>query len=271
MVGATAIDSLTALGATSDEARCYVTLIERGRLSARELSQASGVSRGRIYGVLSGLVAKGIVLEIGGTIRSYEAVAPEPAIDNLVERKRKELSDLDRRANETAALLDTLRGEIPRSPNFVEEIHHRATIQRRFADLQDGVEEEILVFVRPPFVTGHDANEAGLRLLARGVKDRAIYESSILDDPDELLNIRRFAEAGERSRHIPSLPTKLAIFDRRVAMLPLDEPSESGNLTVLIINHAGFSKLITAAFDYIWQQAEELPQEVTARESMSPT
>jgi sugar-specific transcriptional regulator TrmB len=254
------------LGLTADEARSYEVLLARGRLTARELSSTTGITRGRIYEVIGGLLAKGLALETTATPRAFEAAPPKAAVENLLEKHRENLADLERSGEE---LLRTLRppasGSLP--PAFIETIHHGATLQERIEHLQNEASDEVLMFVRPPFFArSYQESDPEFQALKRGVELRCLFESSLLEDPERVDSIREYVDSGGQARHTASLPTKLAIFDRRITVLPLSEPLNPKDQTILLIRHAGLSELASASFHYFWDQAEAIrfPARVTA-------
>ncbi len=74
---------LRELGLTQYEMDAYMTLLERGTMSANECSIASGVPRPRCYDVLNALVEKGLVRMLPGRPVKYSPVPPEIGIERL--------------------------------------------------------------------------------------------------------------------------------------------------------------------------------------------
>ena len=248
---------LISLGLTSDEVRCYLALLRRGRLTARQLCGATRVSRGRIYDVVSGMLAKGVALETAGAVRSFEAVTPSVATNNLLERRRVDIDELEERVTRVIGSLAGVAGEPNGPPLLIEWLRHKATVRERCEQLEDAATNEIVLCIRAPVrQSGDIENEE--RAMARGVRFRAIYESALLQDAN-LGRIRSFIATGLQARHLPSLPTRLQVFDRTATMLPLDEPGgDPTNFTVLLIRHPGVSNLAALAFERLWEQAEPI-------------
>ena len=248
---------LLGLGLTSDEARCYITLLRRGRLTARQLCTATRISRGRIYDVVGGLLSKGVALETAGTVRSFEALSAFVAMNNLFERRRVDIDELEERVRRLVQSLSGMAAEPGGPPLQIEWLRHKATVRERCGELEDAATSEVLFCIRAPVRQGGDS-EHEERALARGVRFRALYESALLKDAN-LGRIRSYVEAGLEVRHLPSLPTRLQVFDRAVTMLPLDEAaSDPTNFTVLVIRHPGVSNLAALAFERLWEQAERV-------------
>lgn len=252
------LGELTRLGLTSDEARCYLTLVSRGGLTASQLCSATGVTRGRIYDVVRGLLGKGLALETTTTVRRFEPVSPPVAIANLLERRRRENEELERSARHVMESLQVSAATSEAPPSLLEVIRHRASLRERCGQLERAAAEEILFYVRDQGQVAGDLVEeqAALR---RGVRLRALYESSLLRTP-YLETIQRFLGGGGEGRHVPELPTRVTVIDERVAMIPLHETSLAAReFTVLVIHHAGLSALAASAFERTWARATPIP------------
>lgn len=108
----TIVNQLTSLGLTEKESVIYLTTIESGISTARQLSKNSGINRGSTYAVLESLIAKGLVEKQGATgTNMYEAFEPETLLHKAteMERKQKEIhGDIDALIPELNALSPTL-------------------------------------------------------------------------------------------------------------------------------------------------------------------
>ena len=252
------LGQLSRLGLTNDEARCYVTLVDRGGLTAGQLCSATGVTRGRIYDVVRGLLRKGVALETATSVRRFEPIPPPVAVTNLLERRHSENEEVERSAQQVIESLQTsaATGEVPQ--NLLEVIRHRATLRQRCRQLERDAAEEILFFVRDLGQVAGDLIEESAAL-RRGVRLRALYESSLLSTP-YVETMKSFLAGGGEGRHVPRLPTRVTVIDQRVTMLPLHEATLAARaFTVLVIHHAGMSALAASAFERIWADAARIP------------
>ena len=91
-----ALEALRELGLTEYEARAYLALVAHGELTAREVSQASGVPYSKIYGVLEGLRERGWVGFKPGRPKLYFARPPSEAVRAERLRREEELPPLRR-------------------------------------------------------------------------------------------------------------------------------------------------------------------------------
>jgi HTH-type transcriptional regulator, sugar sensing transcriptional regulator len=252
---------LTRLGLTSYEAKAYLALVRRDSSTAAQVARLAGVPRQRVYDVLATLVEKGLASTRPGQVVKYAAIAPELALERLVSDERQRLADLER---ETAELIEELRpafneGQEQADPlEYIEVLRDRRAINERFAELQAGIKQEILVFTKPPYATPAQENVEGLNV-ARSHKARSVYEYSAFDDPAFAEGVRRFIEVGEEARFVEDLPLKLVIIDEKIVMFGMEDPV-AGNgdggqeLTIMVVDHPSLACILKIAFDAVWGQ-----------------
>lgn len=78
------------LGLTEYEATALAELLGLGRTTAPNLSDATGIPKARIYGVLKSLSDRGYVKMIPGRPKEYQAKPPDEVLDRAVENRRQE-------------------------------------------------------------------------------------------------------------------------------------------------------------------------------------
>lgn len=249
---------LTRLGLTSYEAKAYLALIRRDSYTAAQVARQSGLPRQRIYDVLGSLVQKGLATSRPGSVVKYAATAPELAVERLIEAHRNQLAEMERDARRMIADLTPSyqAGQMHTDPlEYIEVLRDRRAINERFAELQESVKREILVFTKPPYATPPQENVGGLELVTRAHAARSIYEFSIFDDPGAVEAVRRFIEAGEEARFRPQLPLKLVIIDETIVMFGMQDPvAGSEDLTIVVVEHPDLAKVLKTSFDATWAQ-----------------
>jgi sugar-specific transcriptional regulator TrmB len=166
---------------------------------------------------------------------------------NRLERASKEMIEL--LAPAFAA------GQKERDPmDYIEVLRDRAAINERFGELQEGIQEEILVFTKPPYATPAQENLEGLEVSATH-RARSVYEFSALDDPAFAEGVRRFIEAGEEARFVEHLPLKLVIIDETVVMFGMEDPvAGASELTIVVVEHRALAGVLKIAFQTVWDQ-----------------
>jgi sugar-specific transcriptional regulator TrmB len=254
---------LLSFGLTSNETRVYLALLRRGPLTPSDLAPDASVTRGRIYQVMSELERKGFVTEVPGPKRTYQATDPAVALEGAIEEQRSVVREQERLREEVLPALLGLRADRALAHPSVEVLRRAEQITQRFQQLQREVREEILVFTKAPLLS--TTNPAGLESLERGVRNATIYESAILAEGRVADAIHTLVEAGEEARVLDRLPTKMAVCDRRVALLALPGGDRSSSSVPVIVHDAGLAETLAAAFDSFWSRAEPLVPDPSAR------
>ncbi|WP_280537287.1 helix-turn-helix domain-containing protein [Halopenitus sp. POP-27] len=82
-------DLLETLDRTEYEERALERLLELGRTTAPDLSEATGIPKARIYGVLDELADAGYIKVIPGRPKQYQPKPPAAILDRAVENRRQ--------------------------------------------------------------------------------------------------------------------------------------------------------------------------------------
>jgi len=249
------LERLQRLGLTSYEARAYLALLRRDSSTAAETARLASLPRQRVYDVLSSLVEKGLASTRPGKAVKYAATPPEQAVANLIAQHRQQLAELER---DTASMLDSLTpaylaGQEHTDPlEYIEVLRDRRAINERFAELEAGIKDEILVFTKPPYATPVFEHDEGLDVVSAH-RARSVYEFSAFDDARSAEAIRRYIEAGEEARFVAELPLKLVIIDEQIVMFGIEDPvAGSSILTMIVVDHPSLARLLKIAFEAVW-------------------
>jgi HTH-type transcriptional regulator, sugar sensing transcriptional regulator len=249
------LERLQRLGLTSYEARAYLALLRRDSSTAAETARLAGLPRQRVYDVLSSLVEKGLASTRPGKAVKYSATPPEHALEALVARHRHELAQLEQ---DTSAMIGALTpaylaGQEHTDPlEYIEVLRDRQAINERFAELEAGIKDEILVFTKPPYATPVHEHTEGLEVVKTHLA-RSVYEHSAFDDARFAEGVRRYIEAGEDARFVEELPLKLVIIDERIVMFGIEDPVAGRSiLTMIVVDHASLARLLKIAFEAVW-------------------
>ena len=274
------IGQLTRLGLTTYEARAYVALVTRDSFTAAQVARQANLPRQRIYDVLSTLVEKGLASARPGTVVKYAAVAPDAAIERLVEGHRREMTEIERSAAEMVSQLAPAfkAGQQHTDPlEYIEVLRDPGAINERFGELQAQIRDEILVFTKPPYATPPQENVEGLEVTRSHVA-RSVYETSALDDPAVAAGIRRFIAEGEEARFVDQLPLKLVIIDETIVMFGMEDPVAAGvarrgsDLTIMVVEHPALARILKTAFLATWESGmtiDEAEARASARKDKS--
>ncbi|NUR70183.1 MAG: hypothetical protein HOU81_05145 [Hamadaea sp.] len=243
---------LTAAGVDPFDEEVYRAILARHQASPADLAADLGHSADRIARALDRLREQGLVGRLAGARRRYAAIEPQAAVTALVRTRAAELDQVQAAAARLSALFASAhsgRGE------EIEIADGSEALGRWFVQLQQEAREEIITLDRPPYALT-TSNPVEKTAMARGVQYRAIYAPEALEWPGVLGDIRELVRHGEQARVLPGLRVKVAIADRRLALMPL-----SLDLTRVRAAVIRPSTLLDALVDYwelAWRQAVPL-------------
>ncbi|WP_231928308.1 helix-turn-helix transcriptional regulator [Micromonospora echinaurantiaca] len=104
--------------------------------------------------------------------------------------------------------------------------------------------------------------------LARGVELRCVYQDAYRNDPDTVAYAKWLSGLGGQIRTVPSVPLKMVVVDRAVALLPIS-PSDPG-VGAVEVTSPSVMLAICALFHQVWAAGEPL-QSPSRTESDTPT
>ncbi|MGV9249083.1 helix-turn-helix transcriptional regulator [Streptomyces sp. NPDC003710] len=210
------------------------------------------------------------------------AVSPELGLELLLQREEQELALRQERIAQTRATPAMLAAEYASADSAAapsragtELLDGMDEIRTRLETLASRCTQEALSF-QPGGVLPTEAVEAGQPLneqaILRGVKFRSLYLHSIVKDRVTVAYVKWAAEHGSEIRLAPTLPVRLLIVDRHLAVIPGDHPAPRP--TAVVIHTPPVVRALLALFDAYWKDAEPLepdtdqfvPGEPTAQE-----
>jgi sugar-specific transcriptional regulator TrmB len=243
---------LESVGVLPADEAVYRELLSRSQADVDQLAAALSLRRTDVEASLRILEALGLVNRLPGRPVRVRASRPDVAIDVLVSRRQEELARTKLAARQLLAVMPA--EERHRPEDIVEVIVGRPAIAARFEQLITTTGEELLVLDRPPYVSEPQRSDTSVRsLLHDDVTVRGIYAPEALELPGALEAAHDAARAGEQSRVHAHIPMKLAIGDRRLAILPVgaDEAVDAA----LCIRPSALLDALVQLFDLLWAQA----------------
>jgi sugar-specific transcriptional regulator TrmB len=212
---------------------------------ARLLS--STLEQARLW--LHNLERKGLATHTPEQPTRYIATPPEFAAELLINQRQVELE----LARVNMRNLTRLRSNVPGALEQPVEIISDPTMLKQFIrHLARSAKEEILVFERAP--VSYDSSSEGKR---DDLKVRAVTDASLLDHygPDY---IRRDVEAGEEVRFFRSLPAKLIIVDRDLAIIHVATNSAHEETRLVVRRPSGLLDALLVLFELVWESASPI-------------
>lgn len=266
-----AVNELVELGLTRYEAQGYLALLGRDEATPAETARLGQLPRPRAYDVLASLAERGFVAPVsGGTALRYRARPPEEVFESLLAVRRH---DLDRQAERSRRLVEELQplfeeGQSRSEPlDYVEVLRDPQHAAERVGQLWAKATTEVLAIVRAPYLARPKPDE---EIPPSSIATRALYELSMLDDPELAELIQRYERLGEEVRLASDLPMKLTVVDEQSVAFNMADPVEGGaSVTTIVVHHRALAQSLKITFEAIWSQAVTLADAL--RDAQAPT
>jgi sugar-specific transcriptional regulator TrmB len=249
---------LEAVGISESQEQLYRRLIGEGPSSLEDFSADTGLAVEVLQLELAVLEARGLVSRVAGSDDQFVAVPPDIALESLMVQRREEL---ERAEHGMLQLLHEYRAatDTSRPDRLVEVVTGRGSVVQRFMRLQESAEHEVMICHKPPFAAPSSGpNAIEMRLLGKGVRYRVIYDADLLEDPDELEHMKHHAASGEDSVVLKDVPVKLAIADRRSALVPLTLNDPRVEESALVVHSSTMLDALATLFDMLWERSAPL-------------
>jgi DNA-binding CsgD family transcriptional regulator len=78
-----------------------------------------------------------------------------------------------------------------------------------------------------------------------------------------MADLRRLRRAGEQHRIAAELPLKLAITDRRLAILPLTTDQDSADRTAIVVQACSLLDTLAMLFEILWTRSVPVPEDTS--------
>ncbi|MFF2076342.1 LuxR C-terminal-related transcriptional regulator [Kitasatospora sp. NPDC058162] len=255
---------LETLGLDAMSEQLYRAMLARPSEGVAELSLRLGIPEPQLRAALDRLSELALVRHRDDPQPGFHTVSPEVAMELLLARQQADLAARQQRLEESRAAAAQLIAEcsIYGGPQATEEsecLVGEQAIRERLAQLGRSAESVVMTFA-----PGGAHSESDLRasrgpneaLFERGVEMRTVYLDSIRNDRPSLEHVAWLNSRGGQVRTVPSLPVRMIIIDRRLAVLPLDTSDAKAGAVVL--TGPGVVSALCALFESVWANATPL-------------
>lgn len=251
--------SLRAAGLGPEQERVYRLLVRVGEASARHIAEVLGLEDDEVGALLADLRSVGLATSTGGEPARFAPTPPDVGFAPLL---RRGVEALDQARSIVNELTDEHRASIRRrdANQLVEVITGTDAIRQQLRNLQLSTRTEMLWFCRAGSVAmPSDDNDEEFATLARGVRYRVVYEQALLEEPGMIDSLAQGIRAGEVARAAPSLPIRMAIADRSIALCPLVAGGDGiTEPTAALVRDSHLLTALIALFDSYWSSASPL-------------
>ncbi|GIF94963.1 transcriptional regulator [Catellatospora citrea] len=257
---------LERLGVSAEAEAVYWAMLKHPTWDVEEVAEALSLPESRVREALGFLAERAMIQPAAGRPGMLRAVSPKLGLTALLAHVEAELS-------ERQQYFATVRASIVAVADAYDNGHERDEVVRldgldavrdRLAELARTARHECATFTAgnalPPTAieSGKSLNQLALE---RGVAIRNIYQESSRNDPATLAYATWMASIGGRSRTVATVPMRLTLIDREIALLPLDVTDSSKG--ALEIRSGSMVAALCLLFDQTWELATpfgETPQ-----------
>lgn len=251
---------LADLGLSEREARLYVAMLSKPDSTSIELHRMANISRKKIYEALTRMIERKLCVERQvGRAKRYTPVDPELLVGTRTQQMTAQLSEIQRLKGELCRLYET-RDSTTVPLEYLEVLRTPRQIKERITYLVEKCHSELLVFSKLPYtlLSDEEADRETLRSLKR-IKDvRSIYEFEVALRPNwkEIKeNITRWRKAGEKSRFVHRLPTKLLVLDGLHVLLLMHDEIGPGREARVLFSNRELAVAFRTLFESVWDEA----------------
>jgi sugar-specific transcriptional regulator TrmB len=253
--------TLTALGLTNSQAKVFLTLAKSGVATAKEISTVTQVARQEVYRVLVDLQKLALVEKIVSAPSKFRAISTADAFSILMERRKKETSELQTTINE---MLKKFKGD--NVPIALEEEETRFSLIPEQANVRvekktlDNVQKsfDVITSWRNPHSVIFASTEGIAKALQRGIEIRIIIdipgEEKILSDI--VKRLKKFPNF--KIRYLQSAPKALiSVYDKGDAWVGTCPNPGVKECPVLWTANPCLLSILQDYFEMLWLAAVE--------------
>lgn len=256
---------LSSLGISAEAERTYRAMLAHPDYGVDDLSRLLGAGRHAILASLEALATARLVTAEPDDPSQWRPVDPQIGLLSLVESRQAALeAEQDRlvasRTAVTELLLDLSTGKDP-GPEAVgvERVIGVDAVRERLSGIAQSCESEIWSFnpggpqTRAGMASARSLSQA---TLDRGVDMRCVYLESAQNEELTRSHVQWIAEQGAHVRLASSLPTRMLIVDRRIAVVPID--NEDTAYGALVMTEPGLVANMVTLYGCYWRAARPL-------------
>lgn len=216
---------------------------------------------------LAGLHELGVVQPSQVAAAGWRAVNPALAMGRRIAEQEqsvaRQLDAIAERRVELHRLVDVY-GHGSNDRDAIVRIADRDDVLAHLSDLVSTARREVAAFVtnRPSAAALEQSRDLDAHLLARGVRLRTICLDIFRRDRGMQKALKSNAAAGAEIRTVPTLPTRMIVFDQREAVIATD-PTDPSAGALLVSNHSAVA-LFVDLFHRYWDHAAPFPDATDA-------
>ena len=257
------IETLTKLGLTQNQARIYLALATQNQLSAREISQNTGVTRQDVYRIIPQLLNKGLAIKQPTHPATYKATPPKNALHTLLEQRKRENNQLTQKTNQLLQKLEKHHSsKTTKQTDTFTIIPGQAHITTKMAETLETTQKTLKVVTSQQRFSQAiiTFTQAYKRALQHGVTIKIAAEQHTPTTQAQQ-TIRELAATNPENfqvKYFHNPPEAItAIFDDQKAFVTLTAKANLTDTAALFSNNPCFIALAKAYFNSKWHNATD--------------
>ncbi|TMR29525.1 helix-turn-helix domain-containing protein [Actinomadura geliboluensis] len=263
-------EHLRELGIPQSPAIAFQALLQQGPCALSELAACLQWSMDDAAEAIEYLVDAGLVVSSGPEHAMVFPAEPTIALEHLAHARAADLKQAHLAALDAYQDFRHSAG-MQNTENLVEVVTGPQIVDRIW-QLERAVTSEVVRFDSPPYHTHGRPNPTELDNLEHGVTYRVVYSSSAVRNADYYAsNIQPCIAAGENARVTPTVPVKLTIFDRRVALVSMSSVEARSNDSLLLVYPSSLMSALLGLFEISWRSAYPMHLHSQAPPVLRPT
>ncbi|WP_018349894.1 helix-turn-helix domain-containing protein [Longispora albida] len=251
---------LKALGLDRLAESVYLALLRRPDSGLSDIVGQLGADEAAVRAALDDLARLQLLRMSWEDPEAIRPVSPEVGLAALLAREQTELARRHLEIEESrAAVARLLASHAELRPKMedpeVERLIGIDAVRDRLVELASSCRWEACSLM-PGGAQSAASLEASRQLdadaISRGVRLRTVYLDSVRNDPPTMAYAKWLRELGSEVRTAPTLPLRMLIVDRELALVPVDSESNSG---ALLLSGQGIVTALVALFTTVWNTA----------------
>jgi DNA-binding CsgD family transcriptional regulator len=220
-----------------------------------------GVDPDEAVAALTCLEKLGLVAD-GGALGLWRPVPPVAGLTPLLERLRSEMARKREEADAAEAVAGQLMAEYPAldvraSSGQFRPLLGLDEVNACIAEMYMSVRNEWLGMI--PGARRGEYRKIDRDILDRGVKGRLLWQDAVRVTPSTVEYARWLTEHGCQVRTVPTLPTRMLVADREIALIPLTDADNPGE-GAAVVTSPGMIASLVALFDQVWATATPIDE-----------
>lgn len=255
---------LEALGLSETSELVYLALLDCTGGDCHHLADHLDLTEREVCDALDELTRMALLQAGGNNRHQPRLVDPEVGMAALIARQQAEIARRQQKIEESKLALAWVLSQHSESRTKsaepgVEHLIGPAAIRRRLRETAASCEWEAC-----SFMPGGAEFEESLPVdqfldsgaIDRGVRLRTIYLDSIRNHPSAIEYAHRLSELGSEVRTAPSLPLRMFIVDRRIALVQVN--TDDDDESAVVVSIGGVASALYTLFESVWRTSAPL-------------